>query len=88
MQVKIVWVNQTTLYVVLSAYLISTDILRILVDSIALELLKDNPEIVRYTKCNKEDQIYVEWFEQNYELRDFFHKREDYINLIIDKLDG
>ena len=41
-----------------------------------LELLTTYKEIASYLRPTKEDQIYIEWFEDNYYMKDYFQSRK------------
>ena len=53
-----------------------------------LELVKKYDSLASCTKYHKKDSIYVEWFEHNYDMKDFFKNRNKFIELILEKLEG
>ena len=52
-----------------------------------LELSSTYPKFVAATKKGEAD-ILREWFDDSYSIRDFWNKQDEFIGMIVDKLEG
>lgn len=52
-----------------------------------LDLVKTYPDIGRLATPPKNEPM-VEWFDESYSTRTYFSNPEEYVNLIVDKLEG
>ncbi|MFK7827733.1 MAG: hypothetical protein AB8G05_26540 [Oligoflexales bacterium] len=52
-----------------------------------LDLVKTYPEIGRLASAPKNEPM-IEWFDDSYSTRSYFSKPQEYVDLIVDKLEG
>lgn len=52
-----------------------------------IELLTTYPHIAKLANPPRDEPM-VEWFDESYAMRSFFQKPRDYVDLIVDKLEG
>ncbi len=52
-----------------------------------VELTSTYPEIVAKTKALSEDSVAV-WFEETYQMREFFDRPQEFVALIVEKVEG
>lgn len=52
-----------------------------------VDLTGTYPQVVQLVKKGEDDPI-SEWFEETYSYRDFYDKPEEFVSLIIDKIEG
>lgn len=52
-----------------------------------LELLTTYPAVAKLANTPKDEPM-VEWFDDSYSMRAFFNKPQEYVDLIVDKLEG
>ncbi|MBC60931.1 MAG: hypothetical protein CMP11_00590 [Zetaproteobacteria bacterium] len=51
-------------------------------------LTHNGGQIAKKALPPKGEVIFVEWFDENYEMKSFFKNRNDFVTLILDKLEG
>ncbi len=52
-----------------------------------MELLSTYPDVAKLTRVS-EDEPMKEWFDDSYSMRQYFGKPSEFIELIVDKLEG
>ncbi len=53
-----------------------------------LELVSTYDSVQKLTKPPKEDEALAEWFDDTYDIKQFFNKPDEYVSIIIDKLES
>jgi hypothetical protein len=53
-----------------------------------LELVSTYEDVAKLTKAPKGDEAMVEWFNDSFNMRQFFNRPEEFVQLIVDKLEG